>query len=52
MGRRSFEEQALQENIQAFIDFVGTLKPSAAKGAFVKKATLSSTHSPGIPLRV
>jgi large subunit ribosomal protein L1 len=52
MGRRSFEEQALQENIQAFIDFVGTLKPSAAKGAFVKNATLSSTHSPGIPLRV
>ena len=52
MGRRSFEVKALCQNVQAFIDFVSTLRPAAAKGIFVKKATLSATHSPGIPLQI
>ena len=51
MGRRSFEPKALQENVQAFIDYVSSLKPATAKGAFIKKATLSATQSPGIPLK-
>ena len=51
MGRRSFEPKALRENVQAFIDYVSSLKPATAKGAFIKKATLSATQSPGIPLK-
>ena len=52
MGRRSFEAKALGENVQAFLTYVESLRPSATKGAFVKKVSLSSTHSPGIPLKV
>ena len=52
MGKRSFSPDQLRENVEAFIEHVNTLKPAAAKGAFVVKGALSATHSPGIPLKV
>ena len=52
MGKRSFSGEQLRENVQAFIDHVQTLKPAAAKGAFVLRGALSATQSPGIPLKV
>ena len=52
MGKRSFSGEQLRENVQAFIDHVQTLKPAAAKGAFVIRGALSATQSPGIPLKV
>ena len=52
MGRRSFSTTQLQENIEAFISYVGTLKPQAAKGTFISKGTIAATHTPGIRIRV
>jgi large subunit ribosomal protein L1 len=50
IGKASFGEQALVENYAAALDEILRLKPSAAKGRYIKKATMSSTMGPGIPL--
>ena len=50
IGKVSFTDQALTENYAAAMDEVIRLKPSAAKGRYVKKATLATTMGPGIPL--
>ena len=52
MGKRSFSKEKLSQNIQAFIDHVRNMKPPTAKGHFLLKGTVASTHSPGIPVRV
>lgn len=52
MGKRSFSKDKLGQNIAAFIDHISTLRPATAKGTFLVKASVSSTHSPGIPLKV
>lgn len=52
MGRRSFQASQIAENVEAFIDHVKGLKPTAAKGAFMVSATLTATQSPGVPLKV
>jgi large subunit ribosomal protein L1 len=48
VGRLSFTEEALLENAQAFTEAILRARPAAAKGQFVRKATLSSTMGPGI----
>ncbi|MFL1376581.1 MULTISPECIES: 50S ribosomal protein L1 [unclassified Nocardiopsis] len=50
IGKASFGEQQLLENYQAAIDEVTRLKPSAAKGRYIKKAVVSTTMGPSIPL--
>jgi len=50
IGKASFSEQQLAENYAAALDEVLRLKPAAAKGRYVKKATLATTMGPGIPL--
>ena len=50
IGKASFSEQALAENYAAAIDEINRLKPSAAKGRYIKKATMATTMGPGIPL--
>ncbi len=50
IGKASFTEEALIENYTAALDEILRLKPSAAKGRYVKKATMSSTMGPGVPL--
>ncbi len=50
IGKASFPEQQLVENYAAALDEVVRLKPSAAKGRYIKKATLATTMGPGIPL--
>ncbi len=50
IGKTSFPEAALVENYAAALDEVMRLKPAAAKGRYVKKATMSTTMGPGIPL--
>jgi large subunit ribosomal protein L1 len=50
IGKASFSEQALAENYAAAMDEINRLKPSAAKGRYIKKATLATTMGPGIPL--
>lgn len=48
VGKASFDEDKLRENIIAFLETVVRLKPSAAKGQYVKGVVLSSTMGPGI----
>ncbi len=50
IGKVSFSEAQLVENYGAALDEVLRLKPSAAKGRYVKKATMSTTMGPGIPV--
>jgi large subunit ribosomal protein L1 len=48
VGKASFTEEALVENIRAFTDAVNKAKPSGAKGTFVKRIAVTSTMGPGI----
>jgi large subunit ribosomal protein L1 len=48
VGKVSFTEAQLADNIQAFIDAVNRAKPAGAKGTYLKKVTISSTMGPGI----
>jgi large subunit ribosomal protein L1 len=50
VGKVSFDANLLAENTKALIDAVMRAKPSAAKGKYVKNATISSTMGPGIRL--
>lgn len=48
VGKVSFTPEQLADNVKEFVSTVMKLKPSAAKGAYVKSVFLSSTMSPGI----
>ena len=48
VGRLSFSPDQLQENVQAFLDHIVSLKPMAVKSAFVRSVTLAATMSPGV----
>jgi len=50
IGKASFDERQLLENYAAAIDEVLRLKPSAAKGRYIKKVTVATTMGPGIPI--
>jgi len=50
VGKASFTEAALVENIKAFIDAVSRSKPAGSKGTYIKKVSLSSTMGPGVKL--
>jgi large subunit ribosomal protein L1 len=48
VGKASFEEGKLVENIQSFIATLNRMKPTTAKGVYIKGVTLSSTMGPGV----
>ncbi|WIM71279.1 50S ribosomal protein L1 [Corynebacterium suedekumii] len=50
IGKASFDEKALAENYGALIEELQRIKPSSAKGIYMKKITLSSTSGPGVPV--
>ena len=50
IGKVSFSEDKLAENIRAFVDAVTRAKPAGAKGTYLKKVSLSSTMGPGVSL--
>jgi len=52
VGKASFSEQALIENVKAFVGAINRAKPSGAKGTFIKKVSLSSTMGPGVKLEI
>ncbi len=52
VGKASFDEAALAQNVRAFVDAVSKAKPSGAKGAYIKKIALSSTMGPGVKIDV
>lgn len=52
VGKASFDEAKLVENVRAFISAVAKAKPAGAKGTYMKKIALSSTMGPGVTLDV
>jgi len=48
VGKQSFEKEKLIENIEAFVSHIKRIKPSSAKGTYIKKMSISATMSPGI----
>ena len=52
IGKVSFTDEQLVENLQAALDEIVRLKPSTSKGRYILKATMSTTMGPGIPLDV
>jgi large subunit ribosomal protein L1 len=52
IGKASFDDDKLAQNIRAFVDAIQKAKPTGAKGTYVKKAALSSTMGPGVRVDV
>ncbi len=48
VGKASFDEDKIAQNVKAFVDAVIKAKPEGAKGAYVKRVALSSTMGPGV----
>jgi len=52
VGKLSFENEKLTQNIEAFIGHIKRIRPSATKGTYIKKVCLSATMSPSVQLDV
>ena len=52
IGKVSFTEDKLAQNIRAFVDAVSKAKPTGAKGTYLKKVSLSSTMGPGVSVDI
>jgi large subunit ribosomal protein L1 len=52
VGKKSFDEKALAENVQTLIDAINKVRPASAKGVYMKSISISSTMSPGINVRL
>ena len=52
IGKRSFPTEDLVENVTAFVDHLKSLKPPQAKGAFIRKVSVSTTMGPGVALEM
>jgi large subunit ribosomal protein L1 len=50
VGKISFSSNQLADNVQAFMDTIARAKPAAAKGTYIRSATVSSTMGPGVRL--
>src|SRR5690606_22163572 len=48
VGKASFSEEALLENVKAFADAVSKAKPAGAKGTYIRRVAVSSTMGPGV----
>lgn len=52
IGRKSFSDDQIRDNLYAFVDALNRAKPSGVKGVYIKSLALTSTMAPGIPLSV
>ncbi len=52
VGKASFDEAKLVENVRAFVDAVQKARPSGVKGSYMKKIVLSSTMGPGVSVNI
>jgi len=52
IGKASFDEDKLAQNIRALVDAIQKAKPTGAKGVYLQKAALSSTMGPGVTVDV
>jgi large subunit ribosomal protein L1 len=50
VGKASFDEAKLAENVRAFVEAVNKARPTGAKGSYMQRAALSSTMGPGVKL--
>ena len=50
VGKASFSEEAIAENVSAFVDAVSRAKPSGVKGTYIKRISLTSTMGPSVKL--
>ena len=50
IGKKSFPPDALEQNLQAFMEAIVRAKPAAAKGHYIRSVTVSSTMGPGVPV--
>ncbi len=50
VGKASFSEEALAENIRAFAEAVNRAKPAGAKGTYLKRVSVASTQGPGVKI--
>jgi large subunit ribosomal protein L1 len=48
VGRLSFDPEKLEENVQAFIDRIASMKPATTKGQYIKGIAISATMTPGV----
>jgi large subunit ribosomal protein L1 len=52
IGKASFSETAILENVKAFVGAISRAKPSGVKGTFITRVSLSSTMGPGLKLEI
>ncbi|RJO58972.1 50S ribosomal protein L1 [Candidatus Parcubacteria bacterium] len=52
IGKMDFEEKALLENAEAYLDAIKRVKPATVKGTFIQSVTLSSSMGPGIKVQI
>lgn len=52
IGKASFDEKALVENVRAFVSAISHAKPGGAKGTYIRKVSLCSTMGPGLKLEI
>ena len=52
VGKASFDEANLAQNVEAFLEHIRRIKPASAKGTYIKKAVLSATMTPAVQLEV
>jgi large subunit ribosomal protein L1 len=52
VGKASFDQASLVDNIKAFVDAVSRAKPAGAKGTYMKRVAISSTMGPGVHVEV
>jgi large subunit ribosomal protein L1 len=50
LGKVSFEEKALKENIEAFLKIINKLKPANVKGRYIQNSVISLSMSPGLKI--
>ena len=50
VGKASFTEKALEENVRALVNAIQTARPTGIKGSFIKKLSISSTMGPGVKI--
>jgi large subunit ribosomal protein L1 len=52
IGKVSFTDEMLAQNVRAFVEAVTRAKPAGAKGTYLKKVSLSSTMGPGVSVEL
>jgi large subunit ribosomal protein L1 len=50
VGKMSFDAARLADNVESLLNYIRTLKPTSAKGVYIRSITLSATQMPGIPI--